>query len=201
MRKRHPSITRRNFIEGASAAVLALPAHRAAAGAEPEGPHQATGTRVGEVTATSALVWTRLTRHPQRNHDGVVFATKVDRRNPLPIPVPVEQIEGACPGMAGSVRLRYGLMDDFSDAAETGWVGVSEATDFIHAFRLEGLKPDSTYHYLSQAMAPGGRGPGGEFRGKFCTAPTASTPGAFRFCVMTCQGYPDRDHPDGHPIY
>ncbi len=22
-----------------------------------------------------------------------------------------------------------------------------------------------------------------------------------RFCVMTCQGYHDRGHPDGHPIY
>src|SRR4051812_35855546 len=107
--ERNPSITRRDFIESTSATVLALPWHRTAPGAESEGPHQATGTRVGDVTESSAIVWTRLTRHPQRNNDGVVFAAKVDRRNPLPVTVPVEQIEGSCPGMAGRVRLRYGL--------------------------------------------------------------------------------------------
>ncbi len=36
---------------------------------------------------------------------------------------------------------------------------------------------------------------------KFKTAPAANLPSNFRFCLMTCQGYPDRGHPDGHPIY
>jgi alkaline phosphatase D len=49
-------------------------------------------------------------------------------------------------------------------------------------------------------------GPAGEpghagFQGRFDTAPARTAPGNFRFCVMTCQGYPDRDHEDGHPIY
>ena len=41
----------------------------------------------------------------------------------------------------------------------------------------------------------------GAVRGKFETAPKPDAPGNLRFCVMTCQGYPDRGHPDGHPIY
>jgi alkaline phosphatase D len=41
----------------------------------------------------------------------------------------------------------------------------------------------------------------GGLRGRFDTAPAPASPSNLRFCVMTCQGYPDRDHKDGHPIY
>jgi alkaline phosphatase D len=165
------------------------------------GPHQATGTRVGEVDQTSAIIWTRLTRHPQRNNAGIVFPDKVDRRNNRPTSVPVEQIEGACPGMAGRVRLRYGVREDPSDGVETPWVDITEATDYIHQFKLSGLKPDCAYHYVAQATSSGDSQAHSEFGGRFSTAPAPATPSDFRFCVMTCQGYPDRDHPDGHPIY
>ncbi|MHC4557411.1 MAG: hypothetical protein ACYS80_08915, partial [Planctomycetota bacterium] len=30
------------------------------------GPYQATGIKIGEVTDKSAILWTRLTRHPER---------------------------------------------------------------------------------------------------------------------------------------
>lgn len=195
-------LTRRDFLATSSTvmgATLVLPGAVAAADAE-AGPYQATGTRVGEATHHSAIVWTRLTRHPVRNNDGLVYSRKVDRQNP-PAPVPVDQIEGACPGRAGRVRLRYGVKEDLSDATETPWVEVTEATDFIHQFPLQGLQPDSTYHYVSQTAATGESQVRNEFRGKFFTAPAAESPSVFRFCVMTCQGYPDRDHEDGHPIY
>ena len=48
---------------------------------------------------------------------------------------------------------------------------------------------------------PGESQPRDEFRGKFSTPPPPTTPSDFGFCVMTCQGYQDRDHADGHPIY
>ncbi len=197
------NVTRRGFLATSAGTAILFPC-AVSAGVLPaveSGPHQAVGTRVGEVTETSAIVWTRLTNYPQRNKDGIVFSKMVDRQNPQLVTVPVEHIEGACPGMAGRVRLRYGLSDDLDDAAETAWIDVTEATDFIHQFKLIGLKPDSTYHYLSQTTFPGDSQVRSEFRGKFSTAPLPTTPSAFRFCVMTCQGYPDRDHPDGHPIY
>lgn len=31
-----------------------------------EGPYQATGIKIGEVTDSSAILWTRLTQHPER---------------------------------------------------------------------------------------------------------------------------------------
>jgi len=193
-------LTRRSFIKNTTAAAAgALPLSSFAQAA---GPHQATGTRVGEVTDTGAIVWTRLTRHPQRNNNGVEFAQKkFDRKNPAKVTGPVEQIEGACPGQPGRVRLRYGLLEDLSDARETDWVEVGEAVDFIHQFHLTGLKPGSAYHYASQSSAAAGGQVRSEVRGRFSTAPARATPSALRFCVMTCQGYQDRDHPDGHPIY
>jgi len=34
------------------------------------GPYQATGIKIGEVTDETAIVWTRLTRHPERVGSG-----------------------------------------------------------------------------------------------------------------------------------
>jgi len=192
-----PPFSRRRFIQATAATALAAkPLIRGAA----TEAHQATGTRVGEVTDTSAIVWTRLTKHPRRNNDGVLFKGKGNRKKDPAVTIPVEQIEGACPGMAGSVRLRYGLREDLSDAIESPWVEVNEASDFIHHFDLKGLKPDSTYYYASQTRAADST-EHAESRGKFFTAPEPGTPSELHFCVMTCQGYPDRDHEDGHPIY
>ena len=136
-------VTRRDFLAASAAGTAILLPSPVSAGDAASGPHQATGTRVGEVAQDSAIVWTRLTRHPQRNNDGVVFPQKVDRQNNRPTAVPVEQIEGACPGMPGRVRLRYGLSEDLSDATETAWVDVTEATDCIHQFPLRGLSRGS----------------------------------------------------------
>lgn len=166
--------------------------------------YQAMGTRVGETTDTTAVVWTRLTAQPERLADGVKFQGRPKKRQPGDPPevtVPVETLEGVCPGAAGQVRVRYGLKEDLSDAKTTDWAEVSEAGDFIHQFHLAGLKPDSEYYYESQAAAPGSTTVQSSHHGRFATAPTPSTPSDFRFCVMTCQGYHDRGHEEGHPIY
>lgn len=158
--------------------------------------YQATGTRVGEVTDSTAVVWTRLTAHEKRNRDGVVLR---DRK--ATFAGAVDELEGACPGAEGRVRLRYGLRDDLSDAQVTPWYAVTEATDYTHQFELTDLKPDTTYHYASEASGSDGSQIHDVSRGKFVTAPTPAIPSDFTFAVMTCQGYPDRGHPDGHPIY
>ncbi|WP_394796001.1 alkaline phosphatase D family protein [Armatimonas sp.] len=137
--------------------------------------YQATGTRVGEPTATTAVVWVRLTAATRK-------------------PGTLADFEGACPGAAGRVRLRYGTREDLSGAQATPWVSVTEATDFTHHFALADLKPATRYFYASESD-------GSEVRGAFQTAPSEKAPSDFRFCVMTCQGYPDRGHADGHAIY
>ncbi|MEI7583548.1 alkaline phosphatase D family protein [Runella sp.] len=166
--------------------------------------YQAMGTRVGEVTDTSAIIWTRLTSVPVRNNKGVLIPGRMNDypQGQLPVvTVPVEQLEGACPGVSGFVRVRYGVDENLKTAQTTEWVEVSESTDFIHHFTLEGLKSDTTYYYESEATTNKRKKGRETFKGKFGTAPAADTPSNFRFCLMTCQGYPDRGHPDGHNIY
>jgi alkaline phosphatase D len=201
MTTQRSSVTRRDFVQGVTAGAVLLPWPSLASGAESGAPHQALGTRVGEVTDHSAIIWTRLTKNSQRNNNGTLFDKKANRQRPESVTVPIEQIEGACPGMSGRVRMRYGLNQDLKDAVETKWTAVDETTDHIHQFTLSGLQPGTTYHYASQASQADNDRIQSEFRGKFCTAPERSAPSSFRFCVMTCQGYPDRDHADGHPIY
>ena len=199
-------ISRRRFLENspvvavASGSLTAL-GWPAASGAEVPAPHQAMGTKVGEVTDTSAIVWTRLTASPARNNSGVPMQGRIGRKVPQEIPVPVEAIEGACPGAPGRVRVRYGIRADLSDATTTDWAEVSETTDFSHQFPIAGLRPATVYYYATETTGPGGSPRHGVFHGTFETAPPPTAPTELLFCVMTCQAYHDRDHKDGHNIY
>ncbi len=196
---RPTDISRRHFLETTAILALGLPLTARAAD---EGPQQAGGTRVGEVTDSTAIVWTRLTRASSRNAKGVQFFAKGKAKNqPQPeTPADVADIEGACPGMAGRVRVRYGLSEDLSDAVATEWIDVAVATDFIHQFPLAGLMAGCLYHYASEAAAAG-ETVTSTVRGRFHTSPSATERKPVKWCVMTCQGYHDRDHADGHPIY
>ena len=162
-------------------------------------PHQATGVKVGEVAPDSAIIWVRLTAKSERNSHGV------DRRGPRldsrPATVPVDTLEGECPGMAGRVRVRYGPHESLDDAQETDWADVSAATDFAHQFRLTGLTPDTLYHYTTETAGPGGSPLHVPLRGRFRTAPRADDPAEVAFTVITGQAYKDLDHRDGYEIY
>lgn len=165
---------------------------------------QAMGTRVGEVTESSAIVWTRLTAHAKRNNEGLVIPGRAQNYKDKELPavtVPVEQLEGACPGITGFVRLRYGTDKSLKKAKLTPWMPVSESSDFIHQFKLNDLIPAATYFFESQTSTGKDKQPITTFQGKFQTAPSPQVAGNLRFCLMTCQGYPDRGHPDGHDIY
>jgi alkaline phosphatase D len=166
--------------------------------AEDPQAHQASGVRVGEVSDTTAVIWTRVTAHPTRNSTGPRFDEKGAN---AAVSGKVDDLHGSCPGAAGRVRVRYGVKEDLSDADATDWVDVTEKTDFIHQFKLTKLKPGIRYHYATETTGPGGKPVHAAVRGTFRTAPAADTPTDLTFCVMTCQGYKDRGDDDGHPIY
>lgn len=196
------NVTRRGFLAVSAGTAVAVPlaCSDTSRAADEARPHQATGVRVGEITDSSAIVWTRLTASAERNVKGVVYPGR-GKAEPAEVTVPVEQIEGACPGAVGRIRLRYGTRADLSDARQTEWVNVSQQTDFTHHFSLSGLKPATAYHYAVETTGPEGSPKHAALSGRFETAPPADAPSEFTFCVMTCQGYPDRGHPDGHDIY
>jgi alkaline phosphatase D len=153
---------------------------------------QASGVKVGEVTDTSAIVWTRLTAAAKRNEPGVPFKDSAGNTSKL---------EGACPGAAGRVRLRYGTRVDLPDDAASPWVEVTETTDYSHQFHLAGLKPGTLHHYAVETAGSHGEPIHGVLRGTFETAPRRTAEVPITFCVLTCQGYHDIDHKDGFHIY
>jgi phosphodiesterase/alkaline phosphatase D-like protein len=113
---------------------------------------QAMGTRVGEVTDATAIIWTRLTAKKERNNKGIVIPGRAQDydNNQLPEPkVPAEELEGACQGITGFVRIHYGTEESLKNAKRSDWVGVSEKTDFIHHFHLKNLQSNATYFYES----------------------------------------------------
>jgi alkaline phosphatase D len=195
--------SRRQFLSASAGTALSFPLGEAthAVAAESALPHQATGTKVGEVTDTSAIVWTRLTAQPTRNNAGVVIPQRKKKTEPRPTPPEnVAEIEGACPGAAGRIRVRYQPTAGGDEPRTTEWADVDAKTDFTHHFTLTDLKPDTAYTYTVETQSAAGEAHAPR-EGKFHTAPTSAAPSDFRFCVMTCQGYPDRDHADGHHIY
>lgn len=195
-------LSRRRLIQSSAAALAALPfVDLCADEVKPPagGCRQAMGAKVGEITDCTAVVWTRLTANEKRA-EGFVFPAKRGDKVKIEHP-PLDQCDGACPGAVGRVRVRYGTKPDLSDAAATEWIDVAAATDFSHQFALKDLRPDTPYHYAVETTSAGGAAAHAPFTGRFETAPTVTTPSDLRFCMMTCQGYPDRGHPDGHPIY
>jgi alkaline phosphatase D len=166
--------------------------------------HQATGVKVGEVTDTTALLWARLTRSPSRVVDGPRITGKA--KEPLPAGVTPEMLEGACPGMAGRLRVRFGTEESLANAKSTDWAKVGGDSDFAHQFPLADLKPATTYFYAIDSAPDGAGGAAGgaahaSLTGRFRTAPASSAAAAITFCVVTCQMYADLDDPAGFHMY
>ena len=94
-----------------------------------EGPWLATGIKIGEVSQTEAIVWVRLTENPERvGNDAPLPVIKyIDPETgdliepegrPDMTPVvsypegySIKNIQGACPGSQGQVKLKYKRQD------------------------------------------------------------------------------------------
>jgi len=164
---------------------------------------QATGVKVGEVTDTSAIVWVRHTKQAQRETDGIVHKGRRPKKKGWKPPniVNVDQLQYACPGAEGKVRLRIGTHKDLADAGTLNWVDVTADNDFTHQFKLTGLNPSTLYYYAVDTAGPGGSPEDGALQGLFETAPSLNQYADVTFTVITGQTYRDIDHPDGYHIY
>lgn len=189
-------LSRRAFL--ATGAVVAAVAPAAAA--DPPSHRQATGVKVGEVTATSAIVWTRLTANAARNADGAKAIGRGAKEVPPMADADVRALHGACPGAAGRVRVRYGTKPDLADAKATEWVEVTEKTDFAHSFALTDLPADAVVHYAVDTT-DSEKAAHGSLTGSFRTAVKPDAEAEVAFAVVTCQMYADLDHADGFSIY
>jgi alkaline phosphatase D len=177
-------------------------------------PFMANAVKIGEVTSTSAMIWTRLTATPDRNLSGLPFqAGEVDiwSRRPnetsadpfwgqVPEGASLAQMLNAVPGSAGLVRLAHWKQGD-TERTTTDWIAVEPGEDFAHQFELSGLEPGSTYGFNVEASAVAGGGVTSSLHSAFTTAPAAKDPARIVFTVITGADWETMDHPDGQKIY
>jgi alkaline phosphatase D len=163
----------------------------------------AMGFRVGEVTQTSAIVWTRVTAVAEPNWQGkapVPLESKT-RTTVINEPIPIEDREGAVPGAPGEVRVVWSTNPDSSSANHTDWVVVRAEQDFTHKFFLENLQPRTKYFLQTEARAHKTGPVTRTATGSFATPAARDEWQDVQFAATTCQMYYHRDLPDGFQIY
>ena len=180
-------------------------------------PFLATGVKVGEVTDTSAIIWTRLTANPTRVGSEAKMPV-VEYKDPetgewseknkgrpdeepkviFPDGSTVSTIEGACPGVMGKVRIAY-RSDSADELLYTAWLKVDAKRDFTRQIRLDNLRPATGYIFKVESKT---NVMGEAIEGSFRTAPAQDSAAKVMFTVSTGQAYIDLDLPDeGYKIY
>ncbi len=169
--------------------------------------HMANGIKIGEVDSTSAIIWTRLTKRPERNVNGVPFpAHPTQSKNKDTIKPArfdnLEKMEGSAAGTTGEVRVVYGPAKGKAPRQSTQWRPVHASGDFTRQVRLAGLLPNTRYSVIVEGRPRGGTNAACTVKGSFRTAPNADTVARIAFGVVTGQDYPRRDDPrNGHKVY
>ncbi len=183
---------------------------------ETEGPFFGNGFHNGWVDQTSIVLWTRLTKNPDGNWDGVTFLIptpeehkQLDRDGiaediysaQIPEGFQLKDMEGACPGASGEVKLRYFPSEKKNQARETDWVSVDDEKNFTKQWRLENLNPDTRYIVNIEARAHAKSAVSARIEGSFSTPPPANSEKEIDFCIVTCHDYIRKDTIKGHKIY
>jgi alkaline phosphatase D len=184
---------------------------------EPEGPFFGNGFHNGWADQNSIVIWTRLTKNPEMNRQGPKFlvptAQEHRRLNKLadldsiykaqiPEGYSLEEMEGACPGMRGEVKLVCYPLRSPETRIEKQWTSVNESKNFTLQWKLDGLSPDKKYVIELEARKNEGTEVASTISGSFRTPPDPDSIRAINFCIVTCHDYPRRDDSiNGHKIY
>jgi alkaline phosphatase D len=182
------------------------------------GPYQTTGIKIGEVTDTEAIIWTRLTLASQRvgtEAPWPEFLYQAPGEEELQEDIPgrfhphdwtpvviypegssIDFIEGAVRGAAGEVRVRYRHGDN-ETWQSTDWMGVNPDQDFTQQFTLSDLSPATEYELQVDARSTGSVQISSSLDGRFHTAPPADVPARVVFTSVTGQDYEDQDAAEG----
>jgi len=163
--------------------------------------HMANGIKIGEVSSTSAIIWTRLTEHAERNIQGKPFRKNVNKARKSAHYDDLSAMEGSVSGGSGEVRLTYWPASQKSQKKSTDWQVVDANSDFIRQFSITNLLSGSRYTLVAEGRPQGSTAVSCKVDGAFSTAPSADTTARVRFAVVTGQDYPRRDTPNGHKIY
>ena len=197
--------------------LIMIPIELISQSTEQRGPYLASGIRIGDVSQTEAIIWTRLTLNKKRVDDAPqpialytdsetgkkhTRKTRKDKNGMIYFPqgYDINTIEGAVPGRNGQVRLKFRTKGN-SKWQITPWEAVDPKANFSKKFILSGLESGKTYNLVVEARADQWGIITATMNGKFKTPPDAQTSKKILFAASTCQGYPHQDHPDGYKIY
>ena len=145
--------------------------------------YQANGIKIGEVTSSTAIIWTRLTKFSERNVDGIPFPTvpwqKVTtgdgketylyQKPQIPQGYTFDQMQDVVLGTVGEIRIAYWPKKRPQDKVFSSWTKVNPNHDFTHQFQLTGLGVGTTYQLESQCRSDSILGQ--TISGNFTTAP------------------------------
>ncbi|MED5446612.1 MAG: alkaline phosphatase D family protein [Planctomycetota bacterium] len=165
--------------------------------------HLGMGFRVGEVTGTSAILWTRVTASARRNETGHREPKKRTQRIKMYVPSkrPLSSRQGEIDGAAGEVRVHWAEMGKANNRKTLPWVGVRAEQDFTHQFAITGLEPGRTYRVSVEARERPGANITATASGTFRTPCPPDISQDVTFTVVTGQSYWDLDDPAGYQIY
>jgi len=142
----------------------------------------ANGVKIGEVTDTSAVIWTRLTKDSEAQNQTE--------------PWDAEKPHWTAPGQEGEVFFVYWKKDDLMRLTQKKKVTAED--DFTYQVKLESLQPNTAYEFQANAPGVDAKTP----VGSFTTAPAKDSTEPLTFVVSTCQDFPRRDDKaNGHVIY
>jgi len=184
---------------------------------ETTGPFFGNGFHNGWADQTSVVIWTRLTKNPEMNRTGPAFLVPdaaehrmldsladpdLISQNQIPEGFSPDEMEGACPGMGGEVKIVYYPLRDPEQRIEKPWTSVDVTKNFTKQWRFEGLTPDTKYVVEIDAGENRKTEISDHISGSFRTPPDPDSVRNLNFCIVTCHDYPRRDDSiNGHRIY
>jgi alkaline phosphatase D len=158
--------------------------------------HMGNGIKIGEVDSDSAIIWTRLTAHPERTTDGHSFDLVTKDAKEQPIYEDLSVMEGSVVGQSGSVKVTYWPKNkkslrrttkwqpvhQKSSRRSTTWQPVYSRNDYTHQFKLKNLEPGTAYALLVEGKHNDANC---HLKGGFRTAPKMDQASDIRFVVTT----------------
>ncbi|MEN8226845.1 MAG: alkaline phosphatase D family protein [Bacteroidota bacterium] len=186
-------------------------------GKNSDGPYFGNGFHNGWADQHSIVIWTRLTQNPEMNLAGQPFIPltreqhdtldKLGNRDSIhqaqiPDSLTLADMEGACPGANGEVKLIYYPLVDPGQMKETAWEKVDQEKNYTKQWRVEELTANTRYHVEIFARKSEEAGISDTITGTFITPPNKEMIDEIRFCIVTGHDYNRRDDPaHGHKIY
>ncbi len=181
------------------------------------GPFFGNGFHNGWAEQHSVVIWTRLTINPEMNVTGEKFLPisnkmhqtlrrSIDEKQIYNALIPegysINDMEGACPGVFGELKLIYYPKKHRDKKIEIDWMEVDSIKNFTKQWILENLISNSIYKVEILARKNEKSFVSDTIYGEFKTPPEENITKDINFCVVTCHDYIRRDDSlGGHKIY